>query len=97
MENEYITNNEVSRELEETYLINVSESKNKSNGSLSYLQSIIDLEGLKSFQFLTGFALGLAFLLYGTLSYEFNFLYPALNEVLNLSGTQKEFINISSK
>jgi MFS family permease len=95
MKNEYISNDELSRELEETYLINMSESKNKSNGSLSYLQSIIDLEGLKSFQFLTGFALGLVFLLYGILGYEFNILYPALNKVLNLSGTQKEFINIS--
>lgn len=97
MKNEFINQNDNSIELEESYLLNTSSklNKEKSKGGLAYLQGIIDKEGLRSFQYLSGFALGLAFLLYGILSYEFNFIYPALNKALNLSGTQKEMINLS--
>ena len=82
-------------EIEDSLLINKTSSKEDHKLGLPYLQSIIDSQGLGSFQYLTGFALGMVFFMYGILTYEFNFIYPSLKSALHLTGTQKAFINTS--
>jgi MFS family permease len=95
MKNDYVPVEIDSREVENENLLNKGNSDDPAKGTLHCLQSIIDKEGLKSFQYFTAFALGLITFINGIYSYEFNFIYPSIIKFQSISSVLKELLNTS--
>lgn len=95
MKNDYVPVEIDSREVENENLISKGNIDDPSKGTLNYLQTLVDKEGLKSFQYFTAFSLGLITFINGIYAYEFNFIYPSIIKFQSITGVLKELLNTS--
>jgi MFS family permease len=89
---------DLKRENEDTILLHKAQSdsgSHKHERGLIYFQSIVDQVGMVKYQYFIAFACGLIYFNYGSLVYEFNFIYPTLTKLLHLNDFRKELISAS--